>query len=65
MLTKEQVSDKIFWYFRTNYKSLKDAAEELGCSVAYLSAMQTGVRNPSKEMLDRLGIEKKTVYIEK
>lgn len=65
MLTKEQVTDKVFWYFRINYKSLKDAAKELGCTSAYLSAMQTGARSPSKEILDKLGIEKKTIYVEK
>lgn len=65
MITEEQVSEKVFWYLRANYKTLKDASIDIGCSSAYLSAVQTGAKQPSKKILDIIGVEKKTVYLEK
>lgn len=43
-------------------KTLKQFADEIGCTFQFVSQVFHGVRIPGGEMLDYLGIEKVTVY---
>jgi len=43
----------------------KEAAAWMGISNAYLSDILAGNRKPGKKVLDQLGLEPRTVYVEK
>ncbi len=46
-------------------KNLRDYAESIGYSPSYLSQVSNSVRPPSDALLDKLGLERRTIYIRK
>ena len=45
--------------------TLRDYAESLNYSASYLSQVSNGVRPPSDELLEKLGLERRTIYVKK
>jgi transcriptional regulator with XRE-family HTH domain len=45
--------------------NLRDYATSIGYSASYLSQVSNGVRPPSEELLEKLGLERRTIYIRK
>jgi plasmid maintenance system antidote protein VapI len=62
MLNKEDTGKMVKDYFIQEYGTLTNAADALGCSPAYISAMARGVKAPAKWLRPILGIEKITYF---
>ena len=45
--------------------NLRDYAESIGYSASYLSQVSNSVRPPSEKLLEKLGLERRTIYIRK
>jgi hypothetical protein len=63
-LTNAEVKEKIFWYFRRNFKTQSEAAEKYQCSTAFISAVATGRKPPTERMLADIGIKKVSGYVD-
>jgi len=48
-----------------DFKNQVEYAKYLGVSVALVNSVINGKRNPTKQILDDLGFEKKTQYVKK
>jgi transcriptional regulator with XRE-family HTH domain len=46
-------------------QNLRDYAKSIGYSASYLSQVSNSVRPPSEELLEKLGLERRTIYIKK
>lgn len=64
ILNKQEVAEKFFWYMRSNFRNLNEAAKKYGVSKQYISLVSKGKRNPTKQMMDDLGIIKIDGWIE-
>lgn len=62
-LSDSDVAEKIFWYFRSNYKTQNEAAERYGVSAQLISAISKGNVNPNDKMLLDLGLKKIKGYM--
>lgn len=45
--------------------NLREYASSIGYSASYLSQVSNGVRPPSEELLKRLGLERRIIYVKK
>ena len=48
-----------------DFKNQVEYAKHLGVSVALVNSVINGKKNPTKQILDDLGFEKKTQYVKK
>lgn len=46
-------------------KPLRELAEEIGVSISYLSMILAGEREPGDQVLEYLGLERRTVFVKK
>lgn len=63
-LTSAEVKEKVFWYFRRNFKNQSEAATKYQCSIAFISAVATGRKPPTERMMADIGIRKVSGYVD-
>lgn len=63
LLSQDQVSAQFRVHVRHSFPNLKAAAKHYQCSIAFVSAVQTGRRHPSPAMLKDLGLRKVSGYV--
>jgi len=61
LLAGDEVMEIIFWHFRRNFRNQKEAGEHYGCSNAFISAVQSGKKPPTKKMMADMGINRARV----
>ena len=61
MITRDQLVKLL--QKRQGGRAQRELAEELGISPAYLSDIYLGKRDPGESVLEKLGLEKQTVYV--
>lgn len=63
-MTKDEVIKKLKGFIYSEYGTAKNYADHNGVSSAFVSAVLTGIRAPSKYMLDDISVikEVKTTY---
>jgi transcriptional regulator with XRE-family HTH domain len=57
-MTIEEIGPELRAHIARKYKTLTAAAEAMGVSIAYVSAVVNGRKPPNKAMLDDAGIER-------
>ena len=63
-LTREQFAEYFFLHIRRRFKRQKVAAEFYGCSDAMISAIATGKKPPTKEILADIGVTREVIKTE-
>ena len=46
-------------------QNLRDYASTVGCTASYLSQVYNSVRPPSEPLLEKLGLERRVIYVRK
>lgn len=66
-MTQEEMIKKLRGYIYTNFRTASEYAFSKNVSGSYVSAVLTGIKEPSQDILDDINVtkEKTVVYIEK
>lgn len=64
LLSDAELKEKLFWYFRRNFKSLNEAGREFQCSQSFISMVTHGKKPPTEKMMAAIGIKKVSGYVE-
>lgn len=65
IITKEDVAERFFWYVRSNFRNLDEAAKKYGVSKQYISFVTRGKRNLSEAMMDDIGVVRVDGWVDK